>query len=164
MPSPDLPGVPDPVRTDVRAIPVLNPLLLVAAGLIYGIVLAVLLSVVWGLAVFTDVPAPPLSLHTAGILWLVGVVLAIVRDALRKRRMSIAVYPGWIVRSFGSNTVRVPRDEVTRVRVRTSSFDRLAGTKTIDVFDADGHRLRLPRVRDPATLERALSNHISEEL
>jgi len=163
MSRPALPGVPEPVRSPVRPIPVLNPLLLAIGGLVYGILLALTLSLWWGLGVFLDVPAPSLSLRTAAILWLIGVGIAVLRDTARKSRMQVAVWPGWIVRSFGEHSKVVPREEITRVRVRTSLVDRIAGTRTIDVFDVEGHRLRLPRVRNPAAIQRALRLHMDAE-
>lgn len=158
MPSLELPGVPQPVRSAVRPVPVLNPLLLGIGGVVYGLVLGVVVALWWGVDVLVDVPAPPLSLRTAAALWLLGIVLAVVRDTVRKRRMAVAVYPGWVVRSFGANTVTVPVDDITRVRVRASLVDRLVGTKTVDVFDAEGHRLRLPRLAHPDGIERTLAD------
>jgi len=163
MSNPDLPGVPEPVRSPVRAVPVLNPLLLAIAGVVYALVFGVLLVLWWSVAALTGVPAPPLSLRTAALLWAVGVFLAVLRDILRKRRMAVELSPGWIRRSFGAKAVTVPRDEIASVRVRVTVADRLAGTKTFDVLDAEGHRLRLPRVRNADAIERALADYIEAD-
>jgi len=159
MSSADLPGRPTPIRPGVRALPVLNPLAIAVAGVVYGLLLAVALSLWVGLGTFVDVPAPSLSLQTALAVWFTGCGLAVARDAARKARTSVTITPGWITRSHGAASVTVPRDEVTNVRIRASLVDRLAGTATVDVYDADGHRLRLPRVRDRDAAERALSGH-----
>ncbi|SDF06078.1 PH domain-containing protein [Halorientalis regularis] len=156
----DLPGRPEPIRAEIRAVPVLNPLAVAVAGLVYAVVLAVLLSLWWGLGLLVALPTPPISLRTGLILWLVGIGLAVGRDAARKARMSVAITPGWITRSFGSRSATVPRAEIERVQVRTTLVDRLVGTRTVDVYDADGHRLRIPRVRASAAVERALAAHV----
>ncbi|RXK51853.1 PH domain-containing protein [Halorientalis pallida] len=150
----DLPGRPEPIRAEIRAVPVLNPLAVAVAGLVYAVVLALLLSLWWGLGLLISLPAPPISLRTGLVLWLVGIGLAVGRDAARKARTSAEISPGWITRSFGSQSVTVPRAEIERVRVRTTLVDRLVGTRTVDVYDADGHRLRIPRVRASPRLER----------
>ena len=155
----DLPGRPEPIRAEIRAVPVLNPLAVAVAGLVYAVVLAVLLSLWWGLGLLVALPTPPISLRTGLILWLVGIGLAVGRDAARKARMSVEITPGWITRSFGSRAVTVPRAEIDRVRIRTTLVDRIVGTRTVDLYDADGHRLRIPRVRASATVERALAAH-----
>jgi len=152
----DLPGRPEPIRAEIRAVPVLNPLAVAVAGLVYAAVLALVLSLWWGLGLLIDLPTPPISLRTGLILWLVGIGLAVGRDAARKARMSVEITPGWITRSFGSEAVTVPRAEIERVRIRTTLVDRLVGTRTVDLYDADGHRLRIPRVRASAAVEQAL--------
>jgi hypothetical protein len=158
----DLPGRPEPIRAEIRAVPVLNPLAVAVAGLVYAVVLALVLSLWWGLRLLISLPAPPISLRTGLILWLVGIGLAVGRDAARKARMSVEITPGWITRSFGSEAVTVPRAEIERVRIRTTLVDRLVGTRTVDLYDADGHRLRIPRVRASAALERALTAHAED--
>lgn len=163
MPSVDLPGRPTPLRPGVRALPVLNPLAIAVAGLVYGLLLAVVLSLWVGLGAFVNVPSPSLSLQTALAVWLAGCGLAVVRDAARKVQTSVTITPGWITRAHGAASVTVPRDEVTNVRIRASLVDRLAGTATVDIYDADGHRLRLPRVRDRDAVEQALSGDRSDE-
>jgi hypothetical protein len=155
----DLPGRPEPVRAEIRAIPVLNPLAVAVAGLLYAVVLALVLSLWWGLGLILSLPSPSISVRTGLVLWLVGIGLAVGRDTARKARMSVTITPGWITRSFGSEAVTVPRAEIGRVRVRTTLVDRLAGTRTVDVYDADGHRLRLPRVRPSPAVERELAVH-----
>ena len=162
MLSADLPGRPTPIRPGVRAVPVLNPLAIAAAGLAYGLLLAVVLSLWVGLGAFLNVPSPVLSVQTALAVWLAGCGLAIARDAARKAQTSVTITLGWITRSHGAASVTVPRDEVTNVRIRASIVDRLAGTATVDIYDADGHRLRLPRVRDRDTVERAFAEGRSD--
>ncbi|WP_136717243.1 PH domain-containing protein [Halorientalis salina] len=162
MANPDLPGVPEPIRSTVRAVPVCNPLLLAIAGVVYALVLGVLVVLWWGVAALGGVPAPPLSLRTAALLWGVGVGLALLRDTARKRRMAVEITPGWVRRTFGANTVTVPRAEIADVQVRVTVADRLARTRTFDVYDADGHRLRLPRVRDADAIERALQADVED--
>ena len=156
----DLPGRPEPIRAEIRAIPVLNPLAVAVAGLIYGLVLALVLSLWWGLGLVLSLPSPSISVRTGLILWLVGIGLAVGRDAARKARLSVTITPGWIRRSFGSRAVTVPRAEIERVRVRTTLVDRFAGTRTVDVYDADGHRLRIPRVRASPVVLRELAAHV----
>ncbi|WP_299265791.1 PH domain-containing protein [Halorientalis sp.] len=153
QPTVDLPGRPAPIQAEIRPIPVLNPLAVAVAGLIYAIALAVLVSLWLGLGLVLPLPSPQISLHTGLVLWLAGIGLAVGRDGARKARMSVTVSPGWITRSFGARAVTVPRAEVERVRIRTTLADRLAGTRTVDVYGADGHRLRIPRVPAAGAVE-----------
>lgn len=119
----DLPGRPEPIRAEIRAIPVLNPLAVAVAGLVYAVALAFLLSLWLGLGLVLSLPSPSISLRTGLVLWLVGIGLAVGRDAARKARMAVTITPGWITRSFGARAATVPRAEIERVRIRTTLVD-----------------------------------------